>query len=138
MGTMMLMFSHVQANCDSPSGWSTGSCNSVYGGFRVIIHQNSHNRNRPLTSTANLQGNSNNLHRIIVDDFTDSMTYLLMVSPIKLKTSSIIFVIIVTTTNPYTACHRHLTSTRTWSTGPASVNFSWNTATRCGPEGRCR
>ena len=26
-----------------------------------------------------LQGNSNNLHRLIVDDFTDSMTYLLMV-----------------------------------------------------------
>ena len=32
----------------------------------------------------NLQGNSNNLHRIIVDDFTDSMTYLLMVAPRKL------------------------------------------------------
>merc|ERR1711913_250736 len=52
-------FSHVTDNCDTVSGWSTGSCNSVYGGFR---------------------GNSNNLHRIIVDDFTDSMTYLLMAS----------------------------------------------------------
>jgi len=52
-------FSHVADNCDTVSGWSAGSCNSVYGGFR---------------------GNSNNLHRIIVDDFTDSMTYLLMAS----------------------------------------------------------
>ena len=26
------------------------------------------------------RGNSDNLHRIIVDDFTDSMNYLLMVS----------------------------------------------------------
>jgi len=52
-------FSHVADSCDTVSGWSTGSCNSVYGGFR---------------------GNSNNLHRIIVDDFTDSMTYLLMAS----------------------------------------------------------
>merc|ERR1712193_287650 len=52
-------FSHVADNCDTVSGWSTGSCNSVYGGFR---------------------GNSNNLHRNIVDDFTDSMTYLLMAS----------------------------------------------------------
>ena len=24
-----------QDNCDTVSGWSTGSCNSVYGGFRV-------------------------------------------------------------------------------------------------------
>ena len=27
------------------------------------------------------RGNTNNLHRIIVDDFTDSMNYLLMVGP---------------------------------------------------------
>ena len=37
-----------------------------------------------------MQGNSNNLHRIIVDDFTDSMTYLLMVAPRKLIHSIII------------------------------------------------
>ena len=49
-----------QENCDAPgSGWAAGECNSVHGGFR---------------------GNSDNLHRIIVDDFTDSMNYLLMVS----------------------------------------------------------
>merc|ERR1711964_500508 len=36
-----------------------GSCNSVHGGFK---------------------GNSDNLHRIIVDDFADSMNYLLMAS----------------------------------------------------------
>merc|ERR1711913_202748 len=76
-------FSHVTDNCDTVSGWSAGSCNSVYGGFR---------------------GNSNNLHRIIVDDFTDSMTYLLMAS--HFNTDVV--------------------------TGPASASSSWTTATRCG------
>ena len=31
------------------------------------------------------QGNSNNLHRIVVDDFTDSMTYLLMVGKTDIR-----------------------------------------------------
>jgi len=53
-------YSHINDKCDAPGDdWVAGSCNSVHGGFR---------------------GNSDNLHRIIVDDFTDSMTYLLMAS----------------------------------------------------------
>merc|ERR1711872_592863 len=53
-------FSHVNDKCEAPGDdWVSGSCNSVHGGFR---------------------GNSDNLHRIIVDDFTDSMNYLLMAS----------------------------------------------------------
>merc|ERR1711973_1078008 len=53
-------YSHVESKCSEPGeSWSTGGCNSVHGGFL---------------------GNSNNLHRIIVDDFTDSITYLLMSS----------------------------------------------------------
>jgi len=53
-------YSHINDKCDSPGDdWVSGSCNSVHGGFR---------------------GNSDNLHRIIVDDFTDSMNYLLMAS----------------------------------------------------------
>merc|ERR1712059_12395 len=55
-------FSHIHEKCDSPGeDWSdpAANCNSVFGGFK---------------------GNSNNLHRIIVDDFTDSLTYLLMAS----------------------------------------------------------
>jgi len=53
-------YSHLNENCDAPgSDWTSGTCSSVFGGFK---------------------GNSNNLHRIIVDDFTDSMTYLLMAS----------------------------------------------------------
>merc|ERR1712025_591776 len=51
-------FSHVNDKCEAPGDdWVSGSCNSVHGGFK---------------------GNSDNLHRIIVDDFTDSMNYLLM------------------------------------------------------------
>merc|ERR1712025_33517 len=53
-------FSHVNDKCEAPGDdWVSGSCNSVHGGFK---------------------GNSDNLHRIIVDDFTDSMNYLLMAS----------------------------------------------------------
>jgi len=53
-------YSHVETKCSEPGEtWSSGGCNSVHGGFL---------------------GNSNNLHRIIVDDFTDSITYLLMAS----------------------------------------------------------
>merc|ERR1712055_454103 len=53
-------FAHIHEKCDSPGeDWSAASCTSVFGGFK---------------------GNSNNLHRIIVDDFTDGMTYLLMAS----------------------------------------------------------
>jgi len=50
---------HISEKCEEPGGndWTTGSCSSVHGGFK---------------------GNSDNLHRIIVDDFTDSMNYLLM------------------------------------------------------------
>ena len=48
-----------QAQCDAPGqDWSQGSCNSVHGGFK---------------------GNADRLHRIIVDDFVNSMDYLLMV-----------------------------------------------------------
>ena len=56
------VYSHnPQEKCEEPGGndWTTGSCSSVHGGFK---------------------GNSDNLHRIIVDDFTDSMNYLLMVT----------------------------------------------------------
>lgn len=51
----------VTANCHDGglSSWTAGTCNSVFGGFK---------------------GNSNNLHRIILDDFSDSMKYLLMAS----------------------------------------------------------
>merc|ERR1711915_443908 len=53
-------FSHVESKCSEPGEvWTAGGCSSVHGGFL---------------------GNSNNLHRIIVDDFTDSMSYLLMAS----------------------------------------------------------
>merc|ERR1711973_305320 len=51
-------YSHVESKCSEPGeSWATGGCSSLHGGFL---------------------GNSNNLHRIIVDDFTDSITYLLM------------------------------------------------------------
>merc|ERR1712117_820185 len=52
-------YAHISEKCDEPGGndWTTGTCSSVHGGFK---------------------GNSDNLHRIIVDDFTDSMNYLLM------------------------------------------------------------
>jgi len=53
-------YTHVNDKCEAPGDdWVSGSCNSVHGGFK---------------------GNSDNLHRIIVDDFTDSMNYLLMAS----------------------------------------------------------
>ena len=38
---------------------NSGACNSLHGGFK---------------------GNTDNLHRIIIDDFTDSMNYLIMSS----------------------------------------------------------
>merc|ERR1712179_233405 len=51
-------YSHVDAQCSAPGeDWSPGSCNSVHGGFK---------------------GNSDRLHRIIVDDFINSMDFLLM------------------------------------------------------------
>lgn len=51
---------HVENKCSEPGeNWHEGQCTSVHGGFL---------------------GNSNNLHRIIVDDFTDSIHYLLMAS----------------------------------------------------------
>jgi len=50
--------SHIDAQCDAPGeDWYAGSCNSVHGGFK---------------------GNSDRLHRIIVDDFVNSMDFLLM------------------------------------------------------------
>eukprot|EP00092_Neocalanus_flemingeri_P020221 GFUD01021895.1.p1 GENE.GFUD01021895.1~~GFUD01021895.1.p1 ORF type:complete len:245 (+),score=67.61 GFUD01021895.1:47-736(+) len=53
-------YSHVTDKCEAPGDdWTSATCNSVHGGFK---------------------GNSDNLHRIIVDDFTDSMNYLLMAS----------------------------------------------------------
>ncbi|XP_023337830.1 uncharacterized protein LOC111708625 isoform X2 [Eurytemora carolleeae] len=53
-------YTHVENKCSEPvESWTTGGCNSIHGGF---------------------SGNSNNLHRIIVDDFTDSMAYLIMAS----------------------------------------------------------
>jgi len=53
-------YNHVTERCDSPGeDWNNGGCSSIHGGF---------------------PGNSNNLHRIVVDDFTDSMHYLLMAS----------------------------------------------------------
>lgn len=59
-------FQHVRDKCDSPGDdWASGSCSSVFGGFK---------------------GNSNNLHRIIVDDFTDSVTYMLMASSFNTDT----------------------------------------------------
>merc|ERR1712142_1081065 len=51
-------YSHIDAQCSAPGDdWTAGSCNSVHGGFK---------------------GNSDRLHRIIVDDFIDSMDFLLM------------------------------------------------------------
>ena len=50
------------------SGWAT---RKYYHPLIVIYNFSISNKSS--------QGNSNNLHRIIVDDFTDSMTYLLMV-----------------------------------------------------------
>merc|ERR1711955_45699 len=51
---------HVLDHCDdSISVWTGTTCNSKFGGF---------------------EGNSQNLHNIIRDDFSDSMTYLLMSS----------------------------------------------------------
>jgi len=51
---------HMTEACDSAGeNWVPGTCSSVYGGFK---------------------GNTNNLHRLVVDDFTDSMTYMLMAS----------------------------------------------------------
>merc|ERR1712227_693698 len=53
-------YSHLNEKCESPGeDWAAGSCNSIHGGFR---------------------GNSDNLHRIIIDDFEDSMNYLIMSS----------------------------------------------------------
>jgi len=53
-------YSHLNEKCESPGeDWAAGPCNSVHGGFR---------------------GNSDNLHRIIIDDFEDSMNYLIMSS----------------------------------------------------------
>eukprot|EP00088_Acartia_fossae_P040464 TRINITY_DN4214_c0_g1_i1.p1 TRINITY_DN4214_c0_g1~~TRINITY_DN4214_c0_g1_i1.p1 ORF type:complete len:231 (+),score=69.04 TRINITY_DN4214_c0_g1_i1:15-707(+) len=53
-------YSHVESKCSEPGeSWTEGQCTSVHGGFL---------------------GNTNNLHRIIVDDFTDSISYLLMAS----------------------------------------------------------
>merc|ERR1739838_269810 len=53
-------YSHISDKCDAPGDdWTSGTCNSVHGGFKA---------------------NSDNLHRIIVDDFADSMNYLLMAS----------------------------------------------------------
>ena len=53
------------------SGWAT---RIYYHPFKAIIIIHNFSISRKFA-----QGNSNNLHRIIVDDFTDSMTYLLMV-----------------------------------------------------------
>jgi len=52
-------YTWLNEKCESPGeDWECGGkCDSVHGGYR---------------------GNTNNLHRIIVDDFTDSMNYLLM------------------------------------------------------------
>merc|ERR1712066_109488 len=51
-------YSHIDAQCSAPGDdWTAGSCNSVHGGFK---------------------GNSDRLHRIIVDDFINSMDFLLM------------------------------------------------------------
>jgi len=53
-------FAHVESKCSEPGEtWAMGGCSSIHGGYN---------------------GNANNLHRIIVDDFTDSMNYLLMAS----------------------------------------------------------
>lgn len=57
-GTPESCYSHLDAQCDAPGqDWTQGSCNSVHGGFK---------------------GNTDLLHRIIVDDFVNSMDYLLM------------------------------------------------------------
>merc|ERR1712080_792430 len=51
---------HIQNHCEvSHSSWTGTPCNSKFGGF---------------------EGNSHSLHKIILDDFSDSMTYLLMSS----------------------------------------------------------
>merc|ERR1712168_850644 len=51
-------FSHAKSKCTEPGeNWRAGACNSKHGGF---------------------EGDTSILHRMVVDDFTDSMTYLLM------------------------------------------------------------
>jgi len=51
-------FSHAKGKCTEPGeNWQTGACNSKHGGF---------------------EGDTDILHRMVLDDFTDSMTYLLM------------------------------------------------------------
>merc|ERR1712083_271556 len=51
-------YKHVQGKCSEVGEtWEAGSCSSFHGGFG---------------------GNTYTLHRMILDDFTDSVTYLLM------------------------------------------------------------
>merc|ERR1711962_857132 len=51
-------FSHAKGKCTEPGeNWQTGACNSKHGGF---------------------EGDTDILHKMVLDDFTDSMTYLLM------------------------------------------------------------
>jgi len=51
-------YTQIRKNCDLPGDdWVAGECSSAFGGFK---------------------GNSDNLQRIALDDFTDSLTYLLM------------------------------------------------------------
>ena len=62
-------YSHIQEKCGSTGqDWVAGDCNSLHGGFR---------------------GNTDNLHRIIIDDFTDSMNYLLMVFGYPMSTCAV-------------------------------------------------
>jgi len=61
-------YNHVQEKCGEPGeGWSAGRCNSLHGGFL---------------------GNSNNLHKIILDDFSDSVNLMLMATHFNTDTSN--------------------------------------------------
>lgn len=61
-------YNHVQEECTAGMpGWTEGQCNSIHGGF---------------------VGNSNNLHKIIIDDFSDSISYMLMATHFSTDTSN--------------------------------------------------
>merc|ERR1712080_136717 len=73
---------HIQNHCEvSHSSWTGTPCNSKFGGF---------------------EGNSHSLHKIILDDFSDSMTYLLMSSSFSTD--------VKTRTSQLSDAHKHSTS----------------------------
>lgn len=66
-GAQDACYNHVLDNCDGHDAWTEGQCNSIHGGFL---------------------GNSNNLHKIIIDDFSDSINYMLMATQFSTDASN--------------------------------------------------